>query len=60
MDWIMIKLTKYQKKFNGDWVNNTFSSLCYYNAVSSYKLKNYNEALYSFNKIIKYDTQRVY
>jgi tetratricopeptide (TPR) repeat protein len=49
-------LAKYQKNFNGDWVNITFSSLCYYNAVSSYKLKNYNEALYSFNEIIKLKT----
>jgi tetratricopeptide (TPR) repeat protein len=56
----LVTLAKYQKKFNGDWVNNTFSSLCYYNAVSSYKLKNYNEALYSFNKIIKLKTVNSY
>lgn len=48
-------LAKYQKKCNSDWVIKIYSSLNYYNAVSNYKLKKYNDALYSLNQIIKYN-----
>jgi hypothetical protein len=47
-------LVKYQKQFDGEWVKNTYTSLHYYNAVSKYKLKNYEDALFSLNEVIEF------
>ena len=47
-------LVKYQKKLDNGWLNNTYTSLHYYNAVSKYKLKNYQDALFSLNEVIEF------
>lgn len=47
-------LAKYQKKCNSDWVIEIYSSLNYYNAIANYKLKKYNNALFSLNEVIEF------
>jgi len=47
-------LVKYQKIINNNWLTNTYTSLHYYKAVSKFNLKNYEDALFSLNEIIRF------